>query len=90
MGGGPLQPCAEACCGATWPAGEGAFLADPLQTGRVLHREDGVAGAQRRIRAAGSVLPRFGVATECGMARSPREEIAQLFRQHREALTAAA
>lgn len=56
----------------------------------LLHREDGVAGAQRRIRAAGSVLPRFGVATECGMARSPREEIAQLFRQHREALTAAA
>ncbi|HLR47089.1 MAG TPA: hypothetical protein VK092_08010, partial [Deinococcales bacterium] len=54
----------------------------------LLHREDGTEGAVRRIRAAGSALPRFGVATECGMARSPREETEQLFRQHRDVLTA--
>ena len=50
----------------------------------LLHREDGVEGALKRIRAAGTALPRFGVATECGMGRSPRAEMEQLFRQHQE------
>jgi len=50
----------------------------------LLHREDGLEGAQRRIRAAGTVLDSFGVATECGMGRSPRESMADLFELHAE------
>lgn len=37
----------------------------------LVHREDGVDGAQRRIAAAGRVVPEFGVATECGIGRAP-------------------
>ncbi|HRQ09572.1 MAG TPA: hypothetical protein PLG36_00980 [Trueperaceae bacterium] len=55
----------------------------------LLHREDGVEGALRRIRAAGKVVPEFGVATECGMGRSPRSEIEPLLRLHHEAIEAA-
>jgi len=55
----------------------------------LLHREDGVDGALRRIRAAGKVVPGFGVATECGMGRSPRSEIEPLLRLHHEAIEAA-
>lgn len=39
----------------------------------LLHYRDGVEGARRRIAAAGKVLPKFGVATECGMGRRPAE-----------------
>jgi len=35
----------------------------------LIHFRDGVEGARRRIAAAHSFLPRFGVATECGMGR---------------------
>lgn len=55
----------------------------------LLHREDGVEGALRRIRAAGSVVPNFGVATECGMGRSPREEIEPLLKLHHQVIEAA-
>lgn len=37
----------------------------------LVHREDGVEGAQRRIAAASRVVPEFGVATECGIGRAP-------------------
>ncbi|MFJ4046337.1 hypothetical protein ACIPV2_11380 [Microbacterium sp. NPDC089987] len=37
----------------------------------LVHREDGVEGAQRRIAAASRVVPAFGVATECGIGRAP-------------------
>lgn len=56
----------------------------------LLHREDGVAGAQRRIAAAGTAVSSFGVATECGMARGPREEMEPLLKQHHEAVVASA
>ena len=37
----------------------------------LVHREDGVEGAERRIAAAARVVPEFGVATECGIGRAP-------------------
>ena len=40
----------------------------------VVHARDGVAGARARIEAAGRHAPRFGIATECGMARARSEE----------------
>ena len=39
----------------------------------LVHRQDGREGAERRIAAARSAVDRFGVATECGMGRAPRE-----------------
>ncbi|MBV8083426.1 MAG: hypothetical protein JO247_01290 [Chloroflexi bacterium] len=36
----------------------------------VVHEEDGVGGAQARMALARRYAPEFGVATECGMARS--------------------
>ena len=39
----------------------------------LVHFRDGVAGAQRRIETAQAYVPRFGVATECGMGRRPPE-----------------
>ncbi|BDZ47227.1 hypothetical protein [Naasia aerilata] len=50
----------------------------------LVHHEDGVAGAERRIAAARSVLPRFGIATECGFGRGPAERTAPLLDLHRE------
>lgn len=40
----------------------------------LVHPND-AAGTQRRISAAGKTIPAFGVATECGMGRTPKEEI---------------
>ena len=39
----------------------------------LIHYRDGVAGALRRTRAAQRFISTFGVATECGMGRRPRE-----------------
>ena len=39
----------------------------------VVHAGDGVEGAKARIGAAGRYVPRFGIATECGMARARTE-----------------
>jgi hypothetical protein len=35
----------------------------------LVHQEDGVAGAQRRIDAAKTAVAHFGIATECGLGR---------------------
>ena len=40
----------------------------------VVHAADGVAGAKARIAAARRYVPRFGIATECGMARARSED----------------
>jgi hypothetical protein len=40
----------------------------------VVHAKDGVEGAKARIGAAGRYVPRFGIATECGMSRARTEE----------------
>ncbi|MET0813399.1 MAG: hypothetical protein ABWY03_10110 [Microbacterium sp.] len=37
----------------------------------LVHREDGVEGASRRVRTALRHVPVFGVATECGIGRAP-------------------
>lgn len=48
----------------------------------VLHARDGTAGAWRRIAAAQRVVPRFGVATECGLGRRPSASVARLLLLH--------
>lgn len=48
----------------------------------LLHREDGLAGARRRISAARSARSAFGIATECGMGRERRESIPGLLELH--------
>jgi hypothetical protein len=49
----------------------------------LVHLTDGVEGARRRITAARKVVPRFGVATECGWGRRQPETIAGLLELHR-------
>jgi hypothetical protein len=48
----------------------------------LLHHEDGVEGAERRIAAAATVLDSFGVGTECGFGRGPAERTAPLVDLH--------
>lgn len=48
----------------------------------LLHHEDGVDGAHRRIAAAATAQPRFTVATECGFGRGPSERTAGLLDLH--------
>jgi len=55
----------------------------------LVHHEDGVEGALRRIDAASSAVPRFGVATECGLGRGPAERMVPLLDLHRQVLEAA-
>jgi hypothetical protein len=40
----------------------------------VVHAKDGVEGAKARMAAARGYAPKFGIATECGMARARSEE----------------
>jgi hypothetical protein len=44
----------------------------------LVHWQDGVDGTQRRIDAAARHVRGFGVATECGMGRRPREVVPSL------------
>ncbi|MGZ0217949.1 MAG: hypothetical protein ACKVIY_02860 [Acidimicrobiales bacterium] len=48
----------------------------------LVHETGGIEGTRRRIAAAEQVVPRFGVATECGLGRRPRDTIAGLLDQH--------
>ncbi len=64
------------------PAGTKLYLG-------LLHREDGVDGAIKRIKAAGSAVNSFGVATECGMGRGPRDAMEPLLELHADAVRAA-
>ncbi|MEV7632276.1 hypothetical protein AB0N64_07715 [Microbacterium sp. NPDC089318] len=48
----------------------------------LVHREDGVEGAERRIAAASRVVPEFGVATECGIGRAPAGTTAGILKTH--------
>lgn len=50
----------------------------------LVHREDGAAGAQRRIDAASKFVPRFGVGTECGIGRAPEGATEGILRTHAE------
>lgn len=52
----------------------------------LLHKEDGIEGARRRIVAAKAHVADFGVATECGMARDATpEDVPGLLRLHADA-----
>jgi hypothetical protein len=72
-----------------------APLADlPLPEGTdlylgLVHHEDGVDGALRRIAAASTAVPRFGIGTECGLGRGPEERMVPLLDLHRRILEAA-
>ena len=54
----------------------------------LVHREDGVEGAERRIAAASAVVPTFGVATECGIGRAPAGTTEGIFATHAEVASA--
>jgi len=53
----------------------------------LVHREDGVDGARRRIEVAQRHVERFGVATECGCGRAPADATEGLLRTHAEVAT---
>jgi hypothetical protein len=55
----------------------------------LVHWQDGVPGAQRRIAAAAKYVRGFGVATECGMGRRPRAVIPNLLRIQRDVVVPA-
>jgi hypothetical protein len=48
----------------------------------LIHLQDGVEGARRRIAAAERFVTDFGIATECGLGRRPPETIPDLLRLH--------
>jgi hypothetical protein len=50
----------------------------------LVHHEDGLEGSQRRADAAKRHLADFGVCTECGMGRKPREAIRPLLEIQRD------
>ena len=50
----------------------------------LIHFDDGVQGAERRMRGAREFVSGFGVATECGFGRRPPETIPDLLRLHAE------
>ena len=54
----------------------------------LVHREDGVAGAQRRIAAAQGFVATFGVGTECGIGRAPVGSTEGILRTHAEVAAA--
>jgi methionine synthase II (cobalamin-independent) len=51
----------------------------------LVHPSDGIEGAKRRIAATKKVVPRFGVATECGLRFFADTDIPDILRLHREA-----
>ncbi|CAN5152386.1 hypothetical protein BH09ACT1_BH09ACT1_18800 [soil metagenome] len=58
-----------------WPESTQIYLG-------LVHHEDGVAGAVGRAATALSFVPSFGIATECGFGRGPRERTALLLDLH--------
>jgi hypothetical protein len=61
--------------GLAWPAQTEVYLG-------LVHHEDGVEGALRRAATASRFVPDFGIATECGFGRGPRERTAALLDLH--------
>jgi methionine synthase II (cobalamin-independent) len=55
----------------------------------LVHPGDGIEGARRRIAAGKKFMPKFGVATECGLRFFPPHSIASLLSLHRAAATLA-
>lgn len=52
----------------------------------VVHLGDGLEGTLRRIALARAVVPRFGLATECGWGRRPADSVQPLLALHEAAL----
>jgi len=50
----------------------------------LLHVEDGVDGANKRIESASRYVTGFGVATECGLGRIPRDEVIPTLDLHKQ------
>ncbi|MBV8775156.1 MAG: hypothetical protein JO166_22895 [Deltaproteobacteria bacterium] len=50
----------------------------------LIHLHDGVEGSLKRVDAARRYLPSFGIATECGLGRRPRETLPEVLRIHLE------
>jgi hypothetical protein len=48
----------------------------------LVHLADGLEGGRRRIAAAQRCIDRFGIATECGLGRRPRERIPEIVDLH--------
>jgi hypothetical protein len=48
----------------------------------LLHHEDGVEGARRRAATASRFVSHYGIATECGFGRGPRERTVTLLDLH--------
>lgn len=69
-----------------------APLADLAYDGELylglVHREDGVEGAARRIAVAQRFVPAFGVATECGIGRAPAGTTEGILQTHAEVAAA--
>lgn len=51
----------------------------------VIHAEDGLPGARKRIAAAGRVLGKFGVASSCGLGNASAAQTAAILDLHRDA-----
>jgi hypothetical protein len=54
----------------------------------LIHHTEGIAGSLRRVAIARKYVSGFGVATECGLSRRPKETIPELLRVHREVASA--
>jgi hypothetical protein len=54
----------------------------------LIHHTDGTAGSLRRVATARKYVSGFGVATECGLSRRPKETIPDLLRIHCEVAAA--
>lgn len=48
----------------------------------VVHLTDGIDGTRRRMAAAARAVPRFGIATECGLGRRPSATVPALLQLH--------
>jgi hypothetical protein len=64
-----------------WPASTEVFLG-------LLHHEDGEEGALRRAAVASKFVGDYGVATECGFGRGPRERTVSLLDLHEQVAAA--
>src|SRR5262245_36976114 len=53
----------------------------------LIHHTDGIAGSLSRVATARRYVSGFGIATECGLSRRPKETIPELLRIHREVAT---
>ena len=61
-----------------WPENAGKLFIG------LVHHTGGIAGTRRRLETAQRHISNFGIATECGFGRRPRETIPELMHIHRQ------